>query len=714
MLLPKIKAILENMPSDLGAVGARQAVLRVVNALIAEPDTAKAVVAILGAVETQKGIDERLVSLLSSTLDEARMAQENGKKIGVAFIETLRMEIDRLDAEGILTHAGRMVLVSCWIRAGLDAPDTLAGQLDVADDMIGELDLVDAPDIGPVIDKLIAEVSSAQQDSLSALQMGFSELIAALPVPVRRAIVRQTVARPKAILGELGCALLLDRRNEIRQGALDGLTDRLGNDALGPDLVARLTVMRSWIADVETRSGLDTIIRNALRAGVGGGATGPVPKVHRALSSLVDGSGAQSMSIAVQSGGTRGVAVVLLKQGFGIKDAFVIPCASASEQRGMMNRLASEVETREVSVGYIAEAIAIGIAEGLQAGHPPAPGLADVVRSLGLTELRPRSVTVADIAALVDPDGYLAGMSAQARGRLINASAEWEEHFYMISESWYEDSDAFTDAIERSRTSAAMQRALWRALEDRRAHWARVIVRMAHMLHAAGEAEALQFAAVAMALEEGRPLKKIPVMEMIFDLSFEYWVNETTYGDRLPAKTGRAPIGVTSGRAPAGMQMPDIRPEQPGELEALLKPAQLTEWWVDGYMMGVCTAPEFIKPDSWASLLLNIIAPYIKSDKKLERILELLMLRYNDTLTRLRTPIGATLIPVEDFLISIWADGYLTAWEGHLAYWPKAKLGKDDTTARKVLDDAASFRANEKSFRQIIPNWLRQRFAAIS
>mgnify|MGYP000067771974 CR=1 FL=1 len=53
----------------------------------------------------------------------------------------------------------------------------------------------------------------------------------------------------------------------------------------------------------------------------------------------------------------------------------------------------------------------------------------------------------------------------------------------------------------------------------------------------------------------------------------------------------------------------------------------------------------------------------------------------------------------------------LTAWEGNKPHWPKAKLGKDDKAARKLLEDAASWKFDTERFRKDIPNWLRHRFA---
>jgi len=189
-------------------------------------------------------------------------------------------------------------------------------------------------------------------------------------------------------------------------------------------------------------------------------------------------------------------------------------------------------------------------------------------------------------------------------------------------------------------------------------------------------------------------------------------LHQNVLGTASPEEDDHVPFEVTSGPAPAGMKIPDIRPEKPGELSKLPRPSGLTEWWVDGYMMGVCTAPEFVPPGAWAQVLLNIIGPEVESDKTLQRVMNLLMLRYNGTLANLRTPVGVALIPEDEPLISIWADGYLTAWEGNLEYWPKAKLGKDDKSARKLLEDAASWRADIDSFRKTIPNWLRRRFVA--
>jgi leucyl-tRNA synthetase len=67
-----------------------------------------------------------------------------------------------------------------------------------------------------------------------------------------------------------------------------------------------------------------------------------------------------------------------------------------------------------------------------------------------------------------------------------------------------------------------------------------------------------------------------------------------------------------------------------GELAKLFRPAGLTEPWLEGYLTGVCTAPVFVSPPDWLGPLLHLAAEDLASEAKLQRFVELSMLRYND------------------------------------------------------------------------------------
>jgi len=710
---PALSALLSTMPTDLRSQTAGRAVKQIARRILTDELMAIALLEAVGDEHQDERTDEQLTTLLIATLDEARMALENGRAAGGAFIDLMESRLASLNAAA-LDQFGRLRLASCWKRAGLVAPDALAINPDMSDAFDAEdLFATDGlPDLEAGLDELFDQLSQTADGDMQVLRESLSEILVTIPRDARREFVRFTVNHPNDAHEDLGCAWAFDPDEDVRHGAVDGLFDRMSAGGISPTLVSRLTLLRSWIGETDIRDRVDDLLREAKRLEIGGAQPNSAPKVHRVLASMVDGSGAQSFTIALQSGSARKMAIVLLKQGFGVKDAYVVPCSSATEQKRLIEMMLSDVDAWDVPLDYAKQAFAIGIEEGLRAGCPPAAGLVDVAHELALTDLRPFPSAVTDVVGLMDPGGDIARLSPQAKGRLINASEDWDVQYPMIMESWYEDSDAIADAISSATTPTALKRALCKAIDDRREHWAHVIARSALLLHAAQEPEAKQFAAVALALVDGRPLKKIPVMEMIAEFSLDVWQDENLTGFDSSAGTDAPPFEIVSGPPPGGMPMHEPAPEKAGELTKLLQPVGLTEWWIDGYMMGVCTAPSFVPPSSWVSVLVSIFGAEIEEDRKLQRIFDLLMLRYNGTLASLRTLAGPHLILEDETLLTIWSDGFLTAWDGNLDYWPKAKLGKDDKRARKLLEQAAAWQVDTASFGKAIPEWLRTRFSA--
>lgn len=128
--------------------------------------------------------------------------------------------------------------------------------------------------------------------------------------------------------------------------------------------------------------------------------------------------------------------------------------------------------------------------------------------------------------------------------------------------------------------------------------------------------------------------------------------------------------------------------------------------------MGVCTALRFIPPGDWVEVLLQFIMDDIGDHGKLQRLLDLFVMRYNAAAERLHTLIGVSLVPNDAGLIGIWADGFLTAWKGNPTGLPKARLTEADKETRNVLEAAASGQVEMEAFRKTVPSWLRHRYAA--
>ena len=672
-------------------------------ALLDMPDAAARLLDEIAAVTGSDARDEHLSQLMSAALDEARMARENGQKRGAAFIAALEEQLTHLRASDRMSFQGCLAMSSSWVRAGLTPPDHLSSGADHPSDAIPDIGGLDATDLDGLFESLFGEMIAAAEESASALHAMFAELLPTVPTEARGALVRIAVARPPELFAELGCAWLLDTSPQVRAAAAAGLSDRLQAGRLSAGVLARLTMMRSWLPDAAERDRLDGLVRDALRKGGGSANREAAPKLHRVVASMVDGSGAQSMAAAVQSGGFRHVVVVLLKEGFGVKDAYVVPCSSSTEQRRIMASIIEDIDAHDVPREYFPQAIGLALSDGLERGIAPVPGLVDVVQACALKEVRPIPAALEDILTLADPEGRIAGLSVQARGSLIMASQHWDEDYPMLS-SWFEDSDETEEALEAARSRAALQRGIWRILEGRRHHWARIIGRNALLLSAAGQDNADAFTAVAAALAEGRDLKKTPVMHRIAEQSILAWA------DRRDAADARHDASEPS--LPFGLAMPGTRQETAGELARLLHPAGLTEPWLDGYLVAVCTAPRFVAPPDWIEPLLHLVAPALDTEKRMARLVDLVMIRYNATVSRLAAPPAAPLVPEDIPLLPIWSDGYLTAWEATRPSWPAKALGPQGKAIRKLLEAATEGRIDRTGFAETIPTWLKQRFAA--
>lgn len=84
-----------------------------------------------------------------------------------------------------------------------------------------------------------------------------------------------------------------------------------------------------------------------------------------------------------------------------------------------------------------------------------------------LSNLRLRPIATQALIEALPFASRLAGLSAQARGRLVNARGDrWERH--RIVQSWFEESDGARGLLKRSRSMRAMENALWKWLETRR------------------------------------------------------------------------------------------------------------------------------------------------------------------------------------------------------------------------------------------------------
>lgn len=618
-------------------------------------------------------------TLLSSALDEARMARENDAPEGAALIDTLDEALTARDAAQPFAPALRLRLAQIYARAGLAPPDFAMLTADVmAETPAGSEEM---PDLGALIDPILQEIGDAPLQVHAALV----ELLAGLPPELAAMLVSMTVARPGPVEARLGLYWALDPRPDLRLAAATALLSRAEAGTLAPEIGAMLPVLRKWLPDDNTRAALDGVIRRQMRRG-GPRASAPAPTIHRASASLPDGVGAQSLIAAVRIGSRRGVAMAMLKQGHGVKDAFVIPCASATEQKQMLARILDEIETFDVHPDMLAAMLARGLGEGLALDLMPAPGMLDLAEMLGSDTLAPAPGDTGVILDAIGAADALAGLSAARRSALVKASADWMGRFDQ-ADSWFEDTGDLRAAIARAPTAKGRETAVWKHLAARRDWWARHFAVSAAVLKSAAGVDPtlwLSFAAVAHALVDGRSLRRIPIMTEITAITL----------DAAAARDRDAP--------------PTFRSGTRDEIGPLLARAGISSAYLQGYLTALAIAPLEPSPQDWLGSLLGGIE--FPGEGVIDRLMGFIMMHANQANDDAEDPklVARALAALNEDGLKQWAAGFDALVTATRRCWPPRLLGPDDKRILRDLKKIATG-AEGDTLRNVLPAWVARR-----
>lgn len=138
-----------------------------------------------------------------------------------------------------------------------------------------------------------------------------------------------------------------------RQNALGlkaGNSDAATAGHVSGTMLRRMITLRNWVPDGD-RPALDAAIRACRQKGVECAASKAVG-VKGVVASSIDGSGAQSVFILIKEGRKHAAAALLLKQGIGVRDAWVRSDLSESEAEMFMYRVASELDIYDSDLDF--------------------------------------------------------------------------------------------------------------------------------------------------------------------------------------------------------------------------------------------------------------------------------------------------------------------------------------------------------------------------
>lgn len=655
-------------PSQDGAIGVILAHLRegaealdippsAIRQLIADPSTAAPLVQ---AVLSGEDPADEIWALLTRTLDDARMDAESEGARGPAFLAAVEEALERLIAETGPLGPGLVRVASAYSRADLPVPPLLTRH-ELPDTPLSpeELDAL-AADMDQSLGAMMAEVTDPRE-----LRDAFDEGLASLPDEAKAEIVAHVSRRAEPAVPRLILYWLLHPAQDVRRAAAEALAERLSTDAADAPPMGMLVAVRRWMPADAARDTVDQALARARMglATVDEATQRAHPPVLQALvSSVPDGAGAQHFVALVRQDDRLMAALVLLKAGHGVKDALVVEDTPENVQ-ALFDR-AAQLCHWTVGLDTLATAVGAALTECAALGRPPPAALVDVLEALPLDTLDPLPATPEAWVERADPDRTIADATPQLRGRLVNESADWHIVVPLV-DCWFETSGALEAAVRSARSEAAARRAVYAHLEERRTYWAVLCFRAALVLQADMALRLAQsFVAVGLALLDGRPLKKIPIMDYVVGASLSAF-------DQAPMPDGEP----DPEDGPVTLDPQDLWEAGPPDAGALrrlehyldhpdLSEEALTLPELDGYLHAVAVVDPAIGPETWLPPIWGGAPPAFGNPDQARDVVTTIFGRYAQILNALNGGDGEhSIVLGEDaphpISVEDWAAGFV-------------------------------------------------------
>ncbi len=477
-------------------------------------------------IEDEKGLDAAL-QMLADALDILRTDLERQRPDAVEQMERWQLALaEHVFAGGVDFELGAEVT-----RVLLDSRVEILPQLHEANSrrMRDGLEFDNMADFPPeqALADLLANLDEMEINSAFELVDSLLQMLAVGAAEAQIALCSilffadQPIARDAAVL------LLFHPHAEVRAGVAEFLAQADGQ-AFTPESLRRLIVSRNWFPD-PLRKNIDRAIANARRARIECASLSQDIKT-RVYASAIDGADAQLIQIVLPQGKGFVSCSMMLKRGFGVADAFLLPFANKRTLNQFLKRIQQETGAVEMQADYPERRLCQALADGAAAGKVPNHWLVAIAERLGCDQWK---------AVPFDPQQELSGfreeltarggkhLTAAVRRKALNSSAHWTEQPF--AESWFEDNVEIDRNLEavfgkegRIEPMEPINILLDNILEPRRDLWVEKLVLTTGWLKKAPKPpvpwEQMFHLAEAVA-DKSLALKKIPLMIAIAEHS---------------------------------------------------------------------------------------------------------------------------------------------------------------------------------------------------
>ena len=507
-------------------------------ALEAHPEAVLDLIEMLLAEGRKTRPNEKLVSayvyMIGQALEFIRIAQENGQASAQELADAVRLTLLQAGASGLVQPVLLVMVLMEFANAKLDPGAELQHLMANLFEQIGSERGAGASegDFDSYLEDLAEEVGGDP----FALHAQMLEMAAALPADHRTTMGISLLQTGEASAREAVVGWLLDPSAEVRHAVASAIEQAAPHGAVSGSMLRRLIALRNWLPETD-RPWLDRAIQACRRKGVEC-ASWPQSQVHDALTSGIDGVGAQSLFVLAREGRRRAIGCLLIKAEVGVRDAWTRHGLTRSEMEEFVGQVASGTEVFPVSSEYVRIAAAHALAVNLASGIMPPFGLLDFVETADLQGLQPEALPLERLLSMLEAEADPGVLRSTAE--LLARSRAVVDRFGFL-DSWFEEGAEVEQLLGGKRMARAKRVALVREslLPKHAAKWGERLARMALLLRHCEEEEPWQeFFVSAKEVLAGCSLAEVPLMNRVAENTVDAYGASRSTG---PLKRQRRP-----------------------------------------------------------------------------------------------------------------------------------------------------------------------------
>jgi hypothetical protein len=468
--------------------------------------------------------------LLAHSLEQLRYGIDRKDRSAMALDERLRARLLAMGDAGEIRPPGLLLVLKQFASAKLEMGDNLRDLMQRL--MEGDTEARAASERGEGDGHLAAVARELGGDPF-AISGYLEESAETMPEDLRASMALTVFSEKEPAVREAALGFLLNGSQLARAKLVELITLAAPLGIVTPTMLRRMITMRNWLPETE-RPGLDRAISACRKKGVACAAW-PDVAVRKIVASGIDGSGAQTVIAVVRDGKKNAIAGLLLKQGFGVRDAWVRRGMKDADVREMLEYVGGEVGVGPSNLDYAGVAIRHALTVNLETGTPPPFGLLDVAETIGLGDANPCALPVDELVASLCEAVTVERLMGTAVAQTLRDSFKWSDE-HKVLDSWFEENVG--RLVGTSPKAGEKQKAALLAgpLQAKRRRWAELCAWTAFVLkHQPRETEWEGFAIVARELLGTRPLDQIGLMHRVAYNSLEAAVVDRMLGTEYAA-----------------------------------------------------------------------------------------------------------------------------------------------------------------------------------